>query len=427
MDDEVLVRFDRVSKVYRLGRRRRETLKETILSSYRRARGQRFFALDNVSFEVRNGEILGIMGDNGSGKSTVLKMVAGITTPTSGRIETRGRIAALLEVGAGFHPDMTGRENIFLSGAVLGIPEDELKRRCDDIIAFAELEEFIDTPVKFYSSGMYLRLGFSIAMNVNPDILLVDEVLSVGDNFFQHRCREHMKRVRESGKTVLFVSHDLQSLQLICSRALCLDHGRIVMEGHPSDAVHQYQKHVQERQLQATQTRSTLPGGFFNRDGTQEVSITGVRFLNSAGVEQDQFELCDPISIAMDFRNFGLDRPATVNASIFDKDRTLLFTTTSRDDGVVLENLPEHGTITLTLPEVLIMPGVYFVSVGLFDAETDFFAPDVRDHVIDLRSYGFSFMVRRRARAGKLGGVVYLHRRWKVESDGRVLFEGSSG
>lgn len=419
MQDDVVVGFDRVTKVYRLGRRRQDTLKETILSSYRRAKGERFFALDTVSFQVRRGEILGIIGDNGSGKSTILKMAAGITRPTSGRLTVSGRVSALLEVGAGFHPEMTGRENIFLSGAILGIPEDELKRRYDRIVAFAELEEFIDTPVKFYSSGMYMRLGFSIAMNVDPDILLVDEVLSVGDSFFQHRCREHMQQVRRSGKTILLVSHDLIMIQLLCSRALFLDHGRVVMEGHPSDAVFEYQKHVQSRQLEATTSRSAVAQGFHNRDGTQEVSITGVRFLDREGREQDQYELCDPLTVAVDFRNYGLRRPATLNISYWDKDRNLLFTSTSRDDGFVIENLPERGTISMSIPEMLLMPGIYFVSVGLFDADTDFFAPDIRDHVIDMHSFRYSFMVRRRERAGKLAGFVYLHRSWKLEAGGR--------
>jgi ABC-type polysaccharide/polyol phosphate transport system ATPase subunit len=426
MHNEIAIEFANVSKVYRLGKRRGDTLKETILSSYRRAKGEQFFALDNVSFEVRRGEILGLIGDNGSGKSTVLKMAAGISEPTSGDVAIHGRVAALLEVGAGFHPEMTGRENIYLSGAVLGIPEAELKERFDAIVSFAELEEFIDTPVKFYSSGMYMRLGFSVAMNVDPDILLVDEVLSVGDNIFQHKCREHIESIRKSGKTVLFVSHDLITVQLICTRVLLLDHGRIVMEGHPSDAALEYEKHIQARQLETTRTRTSYSRGFFNRDGTQEVCITGVRFLDSEGKERDHFDLCEPVTVAVDFQNHSLDRPATVNVSIFAKDRTRMFDSSSRNDGLVLENLPERGTITLTIPEMLLMPGLFFVSVGFYDRDTDFFAPDIRDHVIDAHSFRHSFAVRRRARAGKMGGVVYFHRRWKLEAGGQVISEAAS-
>jgi len=421
MQNGTVVRFEDVSKIYRLGKRRGDTLKETILSSYRRSKGERFAALDGVTFEVNPGEVLGLIGDNGSGKSTILKMVAGITSPTTGLLEVRGRVSALLEVGAGFHPEMTGRENIFLSGAVLGIDESELRERFDDIVAFAELEEFIDTPVKFYSSGMYMRLGFSIAMNVDPDILLVDEVFSVGDNFFQHKCREHMKRVHASGTTILFVSHDLTMIQVLCSRVVYLDHGRILLDGHPSDAVLEYQKRIQQKELRDTPTTADLPRGFMNRGGTQEARITDVRFLDRDGNSKQAFEPAEQVTIAVDIENFELDRPATLNFTFFDSDRMQVTSFASRDDGFVLSNLPHRGTIRIAIPDLAFLPGVYFLSIGLFDVDTDFYGPFFRRKIVDLHSFRYSLTVRRENLNWHASGCVHLHRKWILESEGEIL------
>jgi len=423
MQDGTAIRFDNVSKIYRLGKRRGDTLKEAILSSYSRSKGERFAALDKVSFEVTGGEALGLIGDNGSGKSTILKMVAGITQPTTGKLFTRGRISALLEVGAGFHPDMTGRENIFLSGAVLGIEVKELRERFDDIVDFAGLEEFIDTPVKFYSSGMYMRLGFSIAMNVDPDVLLIDEVFAVGDNVFQHKCREYMKRVQGSGKTILFVSHDLIMIQLLCSRVILLDHGRVVMDGHPADAVFEYQKRIHEKETGTGMAGLEPSRGFHNRGGTQEARITRIRFFDGDGNPRDTFDPSEPMTISMEFENLELDRPVTVNFSIRDMDRREIFSVSSRDDGFVIEALPRRGTITVHLPDLALMPGVYMISVGVFDVDTDFFAPLPRDKIIDLHAYSYSFTVRRRDLRWQAGGIVYFHRQWKLESEEGTLLE----
>jgi ABC-2 type transport system ATP-binding protein len=206
-----------VSKHFRIYRSRETTLKETILSR-RRGVYEEFTAVDNVSFEVPTGEALGIFGRNGSGKSTILKMLARILSPDAGTIEVKGRVAALLEVGAGFHPEYSATENIFLSGAIYGMSRQELTPRVDEIIAFAQLERFADNPVKTYSSGMYARLGFSIAVNVDPDVLLVDEVLAVGDESFRSRCYERMLAFREAGKTLILVTHDLGAIASFCSR-----------------------------------------------------------------------------------------------------------------------------------------------------------------------------------------------------------------
>ena len=201
-----------------------------------------FWALKDVSFEVPPGEVLGVVGRNGAGKSTLLKVLSRITEPTTGRVELRGRVGSLLEVGTGFHPELTGRENIYLNGAILGMKRREIARKFDEIVAFAEVEQFLDTPVKRYSSGMYMRLAFAVAAHLEPEILLVDEVLAVGDAEFQKKCLGKMGDVAGEGRTVLFVSHNMGAVQTVCRRALLLDHGRVKMIGPAEEVVAEYLK-----------------------------------------------------------------------------------------------------------------------------------------------------------------------------------------
>jgi lipopolysaccharide transport system ATP-binding protein len=198
------------------------------------------WALKDVSFEIRRGEAVGIIGRNGAGKSTLLKVLSRITEPSAGRVTIKGRVASLLEVGTGFHPELTGRENIYLNGAILGMHRAEIKRKFDEIVAFAEIEKFLDTPVKRYSSGMYVRLAFAVAAHLEPEILLVDEVLAVGDASFQKKCLGKMGEVAKTGRTVLFVSHNMQAIRQLCQRTILLEQGRLAMEGLPSDVVARY-------------------------------------------------------------------------------------------------------------------------------------------------------------------------------------------
>jgi ABC-2 type transport system ATP-binding protein len=235
----VAIRFDDVSKDFRINAT--NNIKELLLGvSGHRRRAVRLHAVQHLSCEVQEGESVALLGHNGSGKSTTLKMLAGTVTPSAGRIWARGRIAPLLELGAGFHPDLTGRENVFLNSAILGIKRAEAARRLESIVSFAEVEEFLDTPVKFYSSGMAVRLGFAIAVNVEPDILLVDEVLAVGDEDFQAKCLLRMRQFREEGRTVLLVTHSIKQALGFCDRALVLDHGRLAYDGsaHGAEAAY---------------------------------------------------------------------------------------------------------------------------------------------------------------------------------------------
>jgi len=252
-----VLRFDNVSKRYRLGSRLgdlREFVPDPVAAArrwWRRRNGngdphdeaeqaRDVWALNDVSFEVEEGEALGIIGPNGAGKSTILKLLAGITEPTSGRIETRGRVSALIEVGAGFHPDLTGRENVYLNGSILGLTKREIDARFDSIVEFAELERFIDTPVKRYSSGMYVRLGFAVAAHLDPQVLLVDEVLAVGDAAFQRKCLAHMRSLLSSDRTVILVSHNLASVSELCGRAIVMCAGHARFDGQTESAMGLY-------------------------------------------------------------------------------------------------------------------------------------------------------------------------------------------
>ncbi|MDQ5846688.1 MAG: polysaccharide ABC transporter ATP-binding protein, partial [Acidobacteriota bacterium] len=266
-----LIKVDSLSKLYQIGAREapyqtfREAITQTVrapLNAMRRSRNGRdnsIWALDNVSFDVQAGEVVGIIGRNGAGKSTLLKILSRITEPTAGRVELWGRVGSLLEVGTGFHPELTGRENIFLNGAILGMKRAEIERKFDEIVAFAEVERFIDTPVKRYSSGMFLRLAFAVAAHLEPEILVVDEVLAVGDASFQKKCLGKMSDVAKAGRTVLFVSHNMGAIQGLCERALWLAGGKLVGQGEANQVVAEYMEMVgQDIDVQAGNASAAL-------------------------------------------------------------------------------------------------------------------------------------------------------------------------
>lgn len=233
-----VIKVEHVVKEFRL--RRTHTMKETLVWILRGRRdeiGEEFRALDDVSFQVGEGETVGLIGYNGSGKSTMLKLISGVMRQDKGYIGTRGKVAGLIEVGAGFHPDLTGRENVYLNGAILGMSKKEIDAAFDDIVAFSEIEKFIDTEVKFYSSGMFLRLAFSVAVHTDPDIFLVDEILSVGDEPFQRKCLARIRELQQQGKSLVIVSHDLNMIEEFCDRGLTLSHGKLIYDGDAQEAV----------------------------------------------------------------------------------------------------------------------------------------------------------------------------------------------
>jgi lipopolysaccharide transport system ATP-binding protein len=285
---EALVRVDRVSKRYRIGgpEERDDSLREALTRTARRslrtfvgrrsaAAPRMFWALRDISFEVEQGEVFGIIGRNGAGKSTLLKVLSRITEPTSGRVEAYGRVGSLLEVGTGFHPELTGRENVYLNGSILGMRKAEIERKFDEIVDFSGVEVFLDTPVKRYSSGMYVRLAFAVAAHLEPEILIVDEVLAVGDVEFQRRCLRKMEGVAREGRTVLLVSHNMGTVQALCTRAILLRDGAIAAAGSPADTVAAYLRGLEEVASSDLRTRTERSGEGMARLVRCEVSTEG--------------------------------------------------------------------------------------------------------------------------------------------------------
>jgi ABC-type polysaccharide/polyol phosphate transport system ATPase subunit len=308
------IRFDRVSKKFPLERERPRSIQEAFLSLRRRRRRQKemFWVLRDVGFEIAHGETVAIIGPNGAGKSTVLKLVARILEPTSGRISVNGQVAALLELGAGFHPDLTGRENVFLNGAVLGISRKEMHSRFDEIVDFSELESFIDIPVKHYSSGMYMRLAFAVAVTIDPEILLVDEILAVGDSAFQRKCMDRIYDLRREGVTILMVSHSLDAVTRICSRAIWLEKAVIVGDGSAWEISREYLERVnardQERLHQESVKRSAA--AVRNRRGSGEIRISEIECLDGQGNATTVVRTGDPLTVRLHYRtDETIERP----------------------------------------------------------------------------------------------------------------------
>jgi len=264
---------------------------QTLFPANKKRETTEFLALDDISFQIKSGEVLGIIGRNGAGKSTLLKILSRITPPTSGTVRVRGRIASLLEVGTGFHPELTGHENIYLNGAILGMNRAEIKRKYDEIAAFAEIEKFLDTPVKRYSSGMYVRLAFSVAAHLEPEILIVDEVLAVGDAAFQNKCMDKMESVGRSGRTVLLVSHNMAPIRKLCSRAIVLQKGQIVMDSDPTSAIGRYMG-IDE----VSTGRLNLKRRFFPSESVEIIDA----WMENHGLQADTFLFDDTPTLILD-------------------------------------------------------------------------------------------------------------------------------
>lgn len=364
-----------------------------------RGRRETFWALRDVSFEIARGETVGLIGPNGSGKSTALKLVSRILEPTSGRIQVDGRVGALLELGAGFHPDLTGRENIHLNASILGLSRAQIRRVLDDIIAFAELERFIDVPVKHYSSGMYVRLGFSVAVHTDPEILLVDEVLAVGDAPFQRKCLDRIGQLRRRGVTILFVSHSMDTVRSICSRVLWLDHGELVIDGSTEAAIARYLD-----RSWAAAGQPGVGGGDERRWGSGEVQIVGVRLLGVGGEERQLFRVGEPLTVEMRWAaEREVERPV-FGLGVHRSDGTHIAGPNTRFARCEIPRLVGEGTVCYEVHSLPLLEGTYFLSVAAHDWE------DTRMFDYHDRLYPF----RVSPSGGERYGVVTLQGEWTV-------------
>ncbi len=394
------ISIDRLSKLYRLGQRQGEyrTLRESLMQAgagvYRRLRrlaravaapgwadeaaapAGSYWALKDISCEIAAGQVVGVIGRNGAGKSTLLKILSRITEPTSGRCQLHGRVGSLLEVGTGFHPELTGRENIYLNGAILGMTRREITRKFDEIVAFAEVDRFLDTPVKRYSSGMYVRLAFAVAAHMESEILLVDEVLAVGDAAFQSKCLGKMGEVSKSGRTVLFVSHNMGTVLSLCERALVLDRGQLSYIGPVAQAVEYY--------MSSSNTLMTGEGDLSNHPnrtpGSQRI-FRGFRLLNGSRKATDQFICGSPLTVEL---TIEVEEPRTdlhVGIVVEDAVGCRLFTVgTYLTDSVPVLNGKRHRVLC-HLDDLPLAPGRYFLSLnaGPFHHQA---ATDVLEQVI---------------------------------------------
>ena len=365
-----LVTVTNVSKQFRLGQGH-DSLRDLLANTFARwLRGRakprspsRFWALRDVSFSVEPGEAVGIIGPNGAGKSTILRLLAGILRPDGGEVAVDGRLAALIEVGAGFHGDLTGRENIFLNGAILGMTRTEIRDKLDAIVAFAGLERFLDMPVKRYSSGMYARLGFSIAAHVDPEILLVDEVLSVGDALFRVRCLERMHELLRRGTTLVFVTHQLDQMQSICRRAIVLEEGRVTYSGATREAVGYYFKAMSRAYVHRTADVTTS-----GSPQSSDVEVIRLRFLDNAGDEVVWARANDPLSVELTFRvRRAIPRLIIELAMRASPSEDLLCVNSGRDGLAYPGTVGEHS-VMLTFPSLPLAGGHYFWNVRIWDA-----------------------------------------------------------
>ncbi len=387
------IRAEHVSKTYRIRRERTRTLKEWALRQYAPAKEVR--ALRDVSFGVEPGETYGIVGANGSGKSTLLKLIAGTSRPTAGTIETKGRISALLELGAGFHPDFTGRENVYLNASILGFSRKETERVLPDIIGFAELGDFLDAAVKTYSSGMYTRLAFAVAAFVDPDVLLIDEILAVGDEYFQRKCFAKLNEFRARRKTICFVSHDLAAVQRLCRRGLLLSNGEVRAEGDIKRVVEAYAELVeaQEQHLIA----GAAPRG--DRWGTGEVRIEGVS-IHSGGEATWLVPSGGPFEARLRYASDGA-RDAIFGLTIYRDDGMGVYGTNTEVDGLVVRT-ERAGVVTFRSERLPLLPGQYELDVAVV-------SPD--HHTYDYHSKRYTFRVT--GPAGELGTSRIEHR-WET-------------
>jgi lipopolysaccharide transport system ATP-binding protein len=381
------IEFEAVSKRFILHRDRRDTIQERVAGMLsRRPPGEAFWAVRDVSFAVEQGQSLGLVGHNGAGKSTILKMMTRILEPTEGSLRTQGRIAALLELGSGFHPELSGRENVFLYGSLMGLGKAEMAARLPEIIEFADIGDFIDTEIKHYSSGMYTRLAFAVATAVDPDILITDEVLAVGDESFQRKCMERIYGFRRAGKTIIFVSHALEVVRSLCDVAVWLDHGEQRASGPAGEVIDAYLADVnrqEQERLAASRGETAAPGESAFRRGSHEAEILRVQLLDSSGAEQSLFASRRPLTVRMHYRAHERIAGPIFGLAIYHESGVWITGPNTEFDGLSLPAIEGDGVLDYTVPSLPLLDGRYQVSVALYDS-THLHTYDMHDRLYSL-------------------------------------------
>lgn len=363
-----VIRTDKISKQYRIGHARSTTLRESVadLVTLRflrnRVADETIWALRDVSFSIEPGETVGIIGRNGAGKSTLLKVLSNITYPTSGTVDVEGRVAAMLEVGTGFHQELTGRENIYLNGSILGMTKKEVDRKMDAIVEFSGVERFIDTPIKRYSSGMRLRLGFAVAAHLDAEILIVDEVLAVGDAAFQKKCLSVMESLRQQTRTVLFVSHNLAAVENLCERCIWIDEGRVRIDGKTRPTIEAYMDSVVP-----AQTSQTDFDGVQSRRGNGKIRFRKIEFLSPGGTAQKTIRAGDPVVIRFHYFAGEPVRNPSLGFRLYTDMGTLVTETSTWHHGINIPVLAGEGHLDLAIDSLNLLPAKYSVSLWATD------------------------------------------------------------
>ena len=438
---EPAIKVEGLGKQYRLGGLHpgfatfREAVAGLALAPFRRGRREAhapdipgakrgtFWALRDVDLEVRQGELVGVVGRNGAGKSTLLKILSRVTKPTKGRVVLRGRVGSLLEVGTGFHPDLTGRENVFLSGAVLGMRREEIARKFDEIVAFSEIEQFIDTPVKWYSSGMYVRLAFSVAAHLEPEILMMDEVLAVGDAAFQQKCLDKMHDIRRQGRTILFVSHNMPAVTRLCKRAVWLERGRLLSDGPAQAVVNEYLSASWDVSAERAWAGDDAPGG-------EVVRLRRVRVVSAEGQTTAVFDVREPVGVEVTYEVRRAGHVLTPHVDLQNEHGVHLFS--SHDTGEGWRRAPRPAdtyTSTLWVPPHLLAEGgvIAHASVMSHTPSTVLHARArnvVAFQVVDGQRDGDS---ARGDYVGPIPGVVRPLLRWTTTAQGAVSGHDAAG
>jgi ABC-type polysaccharide/polyol phosphate transport system ATPase subunit len=438
----IAIQVSDLTKVYQRYSHRRQfrTLKSALLrgSLLQELRpDERFPALEGVTFNVREGSTFAVIGRNGSGKSTLLKVIAGISKPSAGTVRVNGRISALIELGAGFHPEITGRENVFINGIMLGLTRKEIEERYDEIVSFAELEDFIEAPVKTYSSGMYMRLGFAVAIHVNPDVLLIDEVLAVGDEAFVHKCLDKISEFRRRGKTILLVTHSLGLVEKMADEALWIDRSRVQMRGDPKKVVDAYLAQVtrhEEEALAAAEAKvvaefeapspangngsSVEPVSAFARErgrwGSREVEIQEVSFLDSAGSARHVFATGEPLTIRLKVSSTGAIEDFVFGIAIFSADGVCCYGTNTHLEEFTPVRFSGTGEVRFVVPELQLVEGTYFLDVAAHQRD---------GYPFDYHRALHQFRVQSKV---KDVGIYRPRHRWEFAGDVRLEPPGTS-
>lgn len=396
---DVAIKIENVSKVYKLYDKPMDRLKET-LSPSKKVYHRDHYALNNISFEVKRGETVGIIGTNGSGKSTLLKMITGVLTPTSGNIVVNGKISALLELGAGFNPEYTGMENIYLNGTMMGYSREEMDKKVKPIIEFADIGDFINQPVKTYSSGMFARLAFAVAINVEPDILIVDEALSVGDSKFQTKCIDKMEEIRENGTTVLFVSHATEQINRFCDNSIWIEKGKLKGIGKSSEIINDYENYMKygvennnDNQIEADEIEIIIP-----KDKNIMASITNVN------INKNKLKLFDKLEIDVEYEIYenSID-DFLLGVAIYTPDREYIFGPNTYLEKVKLNFGFGRHRVKYIIPKMMLLQGIYNIDVGIFNNK----GMVTLDYKSDIKQFTVSNDYTSE-------GLLYMEHKWEV-------------